>query len=685
MEDGAKAPQAKVEARAKKGRAQTKDQNVIIEEYFGPQKWDGQDWDGQDSDGQDWNDQGWDGQDCDDQGWDTQGRVSGQANGGQWSGDRGNGDITLGPGKSVPNAQGDDSGTAPPQAIRWPSEPRYAKPPDIDIIKAARFVDDLNVNGHQYFDTNITQIVAPETEGEKFQQWRKRVAVGDTDTARAEKERQNRLKNGPERGNGNENGAKNGPERGNENGPKNVPEIGNENGPEDGNDNWDEGLGDDFGLDENQPSQYLAPESTNSLWHTAFNKDFPQKMGPGESPAAPAPATLGQNRDRFQPGESLSLAKDYGGTGWDSQKPAADSAQVASLVMGHSQGDYSDDWPEDGSGDYPDDDSDDGSGDYTDDDSDDCPDDESGEGSDDCPGDESVDGSGDWPGDGSGDWPGDDSGDWPGYDSSRDLDGCPDNDLGNRSDDESANDSGDDSDGRPEEEFEDTQKAALSRALAETSSSAEDGDEGPHGAELVIESRDWYLGQNLRLFRVLFFLCPILLISLGIDAWQTVFRPEPKYFAVTGDLRVMEMPPLSEPAIENRSLGNWAGDVVVRAMSINFLTWRQSLSDLRTEFTDEGYESFLESLKSGGHLEKIIKERLSLSCLVSGAPVITASGNREGVMTWKLEMPLVVSYESSDGVVATQKLLAEVVVQRTLPNLNPKGVVIKQIILSKAG
>jgi intracellular multiplication protein IcmL len=206
-----------------------------------------------------------------------------------------------------------------------------------------------------------------------------------------------------------------------------------------------------------------------------------------------------------------------------------------------------------------------------------------------------------------------------------------------------------------------------------------------HGAELVIESRNWYLGQNQKLFKVLFLLTVLLLFSFFLNGWQIVFRPEPRYFAVTHDLRILEMPPLSEPVVESRSLSNWAGDVLVRALSLNFLTWRQTLSDLRSDFEPAGFESFIESLKSGGHLEKIEKERLSLSALISGAPVVTKSFVRDGVMNWHMEMPLVLSYESSTGVVASQKLLAEMVIQRTQTSLNPRGVVIRQIVLSKAG
>jgi intracellular multiplication protein IcmL len=71
--------------------------------------------------------------------------------------------------------------------------------------------------------------------------------------------------------------------------------------------------------------------------------------------------------------------------------------------------------------------------------------------------------------------------------------------------------------------------------------------------------------------------------------------------------------------------------------------------------------------------------------VVSGAPVVVASGLRGSVMTWRLEMPLALSYESSAGVVATQRLLAEVEVQRTQTVKNPRGVVIRQMVLTRSG
>ena len=64
-------------------------------------------------------------------------------------------------------------------------------------------------------------------------------------------------------------------------------------------------------------------------------------------------------------------------------------------------------------------------------------------------------------------------------------------------------------------------------------------------------------------------------------------------------------------------------------------------------------------------------------------PVITASGLVGGKMTWKVEFPLIVSYESSQGVESTQHLMATVLVCRASTVTTPRGVVIQQVVLKR--
>jgi intracellular multiplication protein IcmL len=143
------------------------------------------------------------------------------------------------------------------------------------------------------------------------------------------------------------------------------------------------------------------------------------------------------------------------------------------------------------------------------------------------------------------------------------------------------------------------------------------------------------------------------------------------------------MPPLSEPAISDQALLNWTSQAVTSALSLDFLHWRQKLMETRKNFDSKGFESFVRSLEAEGHLKKIQSERLVLSCVTAEAPVIISSAIVNGKMSWKLEMPVIISYQSSTGVNATQRLLAELLLERTETYRNPRGVVIKQLVLSK--
>ena len=79
----------------------------------------------------------------------------------------------------------------------------------------------------------------------------------------------------------------------------------------------------------------------------------------------------------------------------------------------------------------------------------------------------------------------------------------------------------------------------------------------------------------------------------------------------------------------------------------------------------------------------IQEKRLSVSAVVTRAPVIIASGLIEGRATWKVEFPIVISYESSQGVESTQKLMATVLVRRAATVTTPRGVVIQQVVLKR--
>jgi intracellular multiplication protein IcmL len=202
-------------------------------------------------------------------------------------------------------------------------------------------------------------------------------------------------------------------------------------------------------------------------------------------------------------------------------------------------------------------------------------------------------------------------------------------------------------------------------------------------AETIIGGVAWYRAQYGRAMKLALALVLALCVAVAAIAFLVVTRPAPRYFAATPDLRLAPLVPLDKPVLTQQGLLNWVAETITNAVSLDFLEWRDKLSRVRENFENEAFKSFLASLNSSGVLQMIRDKRLSVSAVVTRAPVITASGLVGGKATWKIEFPLVVSYESSQGVESTQHLMATVLVCRAATVTTPRGVVIQQVVLKR--
>ena len=214
-------------------------------------------------------------------------------------------------------------------------------------------------------------------------------------------------------------------------------------------------------------------------------------------------------------------------------------------------------------------------------------------------------------------------------------------------------------------------------------SDATEGHASSPSAEAVIGGLGWYRSQYHRAMKLALALVLALLGSFAVITLLILTQPKPQYFAATPDLRLAPLVPLDQPVLTQQGLLTWASDTITTAMSLNFLEWREKLEAIHPHFDDAAYKSFLESLQSSGILDMIRGKRLSASAITTRAPVIIASGVVNGKATWRIEFPLIVSYESSQGVESTQRLLATVLVGRASTVSTPRGVVIQQVVLKR--
>ncbi|EQD24948.1 MAG: IcmL protein [Leptospirillum sp. Group IV 'UBA BS'] len=201
------------------------------------------------------------------------------------------------------------------------------------------------------------------------------------------------------------------------------------------------------------------------------------------------------------------------------------------------------------------------------------------------------------------------------------------------------------------------------------------------GAGLVHFRNDFYRDQYRNNAATLRFGSAALLVSVAANAFLgwAVLHKRPVYFAATNDGRILPLVALSRPAMEDRRVVSWATDVVVEAYSYDFVNWRKALFGLSRDFTKEGFSSFIGSLKASGNLDLVLKNRMVTSAVPTSAGVVVAKGMLAGVYAWKIQVPVLVTYQAAKSSVSQNLVVTLLVVRRSVLS-HPKGLAVSQFL-----
>lgn len=195
---------------------------------------------------------------------------------------------------------------------------------------------------------------------------------------------------------------------------------------------------------------------------------------------------------------------------------------------------------------------------------------------------------------------------------------------------------------------------------------------------------NFYYDGHKKLMMALMAALGIIAILVGTLVYQITNPPTPKYFAVNPDGRVIRLPPLNEPNMTPSALLQWANMAAIAAYTYSFVNYRQELQSASTYFTPEGWQNFISALQDSGNLNAVISKKLIVSAVAKGAPVILNEGLLNGRYTWRVQMPMLITYQS-----ASQKSDQDVVVTMLITRVSPlnsaRGIGIAQFIVASAG
>ena len=202
--------------------------------------------------------------------------------------------------------------------------------------------------------------------------------------------------------------------------------------------------------------------------------------------------------------------------------------------------------------------------------------------------------------------------------------------------------------------------------------------------EVVRLRNNFYRDNYRRLILAVLVILALNALLVGIIIYQYKVRPEPRYFATSADGRITPIYPLTTQVVSTSELLQWANEAAVAAYSYNFANYRKALQDASQYFTTEGWDNYQTALKSSRNLETVIAKKLVVSAEATGAPVIIDQGLIGDHYAWKVQMPLLVNFQSMSTNIQTP-LLVTLLITRVSTLYVPKGIAIAQYIAAPAG
>jgi len=199
--------------------------------------------------------------------------------------------------------------------------------------------------------------------------------------------------------------------------------------------------------------------------------------------------------------------------------------------------------------------------------------------------------------------------------------------------------------------------------------------------KLVRLRNNFYRDSYRRVLAVLLFMVVANIGLLGLLAYRMTHVTPTRYFATSADGRITPLQPLSQPLVSVSALLQWANQAAVDAYSYNFVNYRKQLQAASEYFTPSGWRTYEAALKSSRNLETVIARKLVVTAVATGAPVILDQRVVNGRYAWKVQMPLLVTYQSA-STLFQQPLVVTMIVTRVSMRDVPKGIAISQFIAS---
>lgn len=142
---------------------------------------------------------------------------------------------------------------------------------------------------------------------------------------------------------------------------------------------------------------------------------------------------------------------------------------------------------------------------------------------------------------------------------------------------------------------------------------------------------------------------------------------------------IKEIFPLNEPNIATKTLLRWATLAATNAYTLDFVNYEDTIEKLRSFFTNAGHKNFLAALAANNRLADIIEQKLVVTAVNHGQPILLTEGELLGLYSWKVQVPLLLNYQGASEQSTQQRIAVTMLITRVPTTEAIAGIGITQI------
>lgn len=203
-------------------------------------------------------------------------------------------------------------------------------------------------------------------------------------------------------------------------------------------------------------------------------------------------------------------------------------------------------------------------------------------------------------------------------------------------------------------------------------------------ALMMVALRNKFYRNSQRKVLLAFLLSLCLNLFFGWLLFYVIMHPPaPRYFATSINGRVTPLYPLNQPNQSDSALLQWANQAAIAAFTYNFVNYRQELQAASAFFTEAGWRQFNQALIASLNLDAVKSKKLVASAVATNVPIILDKGIVNGVYSWRVQMPILVTYQSASEF-SQQNNVVTMLITRVDPLNYPRGIGIDQFIVGPA-